>query len=679
MLNRKHGCYYQNANNVYNFPDVEGAVGRKFDVYSTFTSMDSTVATHTEHLTASQAGKTLLVAWKPTRTVGLTFADILAGVYNAKLDEWFNYFGSLPGPVVIRWGWEMNGSFMQYNPLYSQTATDSSHVTSPAQYVDVWRYVVNRQRSLGATNIRWYWCANQNDAPGTAANALELFWPGAAYVDIVGYDSYNSLNGRWMTPEETLAGVTNGTQARTYDRVTALHPTAEVWVGETGCVDANDPKDVNPTVYPGHSKSAWLTELFALGNTVLPRLTTICWFDFAGTRNWRFDSSQAALTTFRSEFSRAGTPAEPPAPVVGQPPAWFGYDIPMPEVHPAGRPIAEHIAEHLAFKHWANQIIAKVGGWAALVGNSDGSKPAIRAVSQAVGSALEAVLRVEVVPGAAKRAFAIRATDPTAASPSQVDTFTIDSAGKHEWGDGTGSRETNLSRSAANTLRTDGNLDVGGALTPASLSLPQATVTNVTATPAAPTAAGGVKVFAQGDALRARSSGLNYVLAPPYSAVHNQYTSVDPATATGTTALVVGTLYLMKVAVAEARTLTQVGLNVTTAGAGLVACYAGIYDAGGNLLATSADQATAWATTGEKRVTVPGVAVNAGYYYAAFLVGAGSTTSPTVSMAQGVSNWNLGASVGRSLTNGTGLTALPATVTMGNSGLQSKLLFAALM
>ena len=323
VLNLRHGAYHQNANNVYNFDQLEYAVGRKFDIYSTFISFDSTVAGHAEHLTASRAGHEILIAWAPTRTVGLRFADILTGAFDAKIDEWLNYFATFPTTVTIRFGWEMNGSFMRYSPLYSQTAMDSSHCLSAAQYQDVWRYLVNRQRAKGATNIRWYFCSNGGDAPNRADNTLESFYPGSAYVDIIGYDSYNSLNGLYMTPAQTFRGKTNNVQRDNYDRCVALHPTAPVWVGETGCVDLNDPKDVSPTLAPGHSKPAWVSETFALDVApTMPRLAAINWFNYKGTRNWRFDSSSAALTAFKTEFSKAGAPI----PSAIRPVAWTGHD-----------------------------------------------------------------------------------------------------------------------------------------------------------------------------------------------------------------------------------------------------------------------------------------------------------------------------------------------------------------
>jgi beta-mannanase len=295
------GCYYPTSNNVYNFNVVETQIGRRFDTYSTFISFDSQVSGHSEMLAASKAGHDVLVAWGPSRTVGLTFADILAGKFDAKIDEWLTYFATFPTRVTVRFAWEMNGSWMPWSPLYSQTAANSSHCTSTTQFRYVWWYVVNRSDEM-APNVDWMWCPNAADGPGLDSNKMERYYPGSSWVDIIGYDSYNSLNGKWMGAAATLAGHTNNIQLNAYTRVAKLHPTAPIWVGETGCVDANDPKDVNPTIYPGHSKADWVKSVFALDTTAaaLPRLAAVNWFDTKGTRNWRFDSSPEALVAYQA-------------------------------------------------------------------------------------------------------------------------------------------------------------------------------------------------------------------------------------------------------------------------------------------------------------------------------------------------------------------------------------------
>ena len=308
-LTRRFGCYFPTANNVYNFDTVERQVGRPFDVYSTFISFDSTPTGHSEIQTAAARGHDILLAWQPSRTVGLYFQDILNGKYNPHIDAWLTFLGALPTVVYVRFAHEMNGDYAAWNPSRSSSPV-GSHCTSPAQFVQVWRYLVNRQRTGRlAANIRWFFCPNGADVPSKSPYTMESFYPGDSYVDVIGYDSYNSLNGHWMTPMETLSGKTYTAAPDAYTRVASLHPTAEVWIGETGCVDANDPKDVRPPIYDGHSKAQWWNDFF-LPRKGLPRLSAVCFFDHSGTRNWRFDSSADALASFRRNF--AGGPVQSP-------------------------------------------------------------------------------------------------------------------------------------------------------------------------------------------------------------------------------------------------------------------------------------------------------------------------------------------------------------------------------
>lgn len=293
------GSYYQTSNGVYNFGTRETTLGRTFDIYSCFISFDSSAASHTEITTAAQTHD-LLVAWEPQKTVGLNFSDILAGTYDSKLDEWINYFIGLPGRVYIRFGHEMNGSWSHYSPLY--TGSDSSNCTDAAQFVQVWQYVYNRAKTTdGAKNIYFVFCPNANDSPSQTGNAMEDFYPGDAYVDIVGYDAYNALSGSYLSADDTLLGNTG--QAGGYARVTALNATAPVWLCETGCVDLSDPKDTG-NLATGHSKAQWFASLAE--STVAPRLDAVVFFDWSGTRNWSISSSTDALNGWTAAFRPTG-------------------------------------------------------------------------------------------------------------------------------------------------------------------------------------------------------------------------------------------------------------------------------------------------------------------------------------------------------------------------------------
>lgn len=154
-----------------------------------------------------------------------------------------------------------------------------------------------------------------------------------------------------------------------------------------------------------------------------------------------------------------------------------------------------------------------------------------------------------------------------------------------------------------------------------------------------------------------------------------------------TVAMASGTLYLAKVVIRRPTTVTNIVAMVTGAGATLTSGQnlAGIYSSTGTLLKATADQSTAWTTTGLKTMALTAtITLQPGVYYIGLLsVG---TTPPTVvrsALAGGGATgaaalFNLGAtaSTPRSSTL-TGQTSLP-TVTLSSTTQQQYVLAAAL-
>lgn len=141
-----------------------------------------------------------------------------------------------------------------------------------------------------------------------------------------------------------------------------------------------------------------------------------------------------------------------------------------------------------------------------------------------------------------------------------------------------------------------------------------------------------------------------------------------PYAATGTSLLTTaGTLYLCRVPVPTAGTITNITIYLSAAGSGLVSGqnFAALYSSAGALLSATADQTTAWASGGNKTMALSAAqAVSAGYVYVGFY--ANGTTLPTLfrSVSGGIINAGLAAASSNWATcaNGTGLTtAMPAT------------------
>lgn len=159
----------------------------------------------------------------------------------------------------------------------------------------------------------------------------------------------------------------------------------------------------------------------------------------------------------------------------------------------------------------------------------------------------------------------------------------------------------------------------------------------------------------------------------------------DPAACRSTDdSTTAGVVYLCKVKIVNRSTIvTNVLAGVTTAGATLTSgqCLAGLYDSTGTRLAITADQSTAWTTTGLKTMALTAPQTLAvGNYYVALL--ANGTTPPRFMTGAGGSastlNAGLATSAARFLTSGTGQTALPASITLGSASTNSGARWAAL-
>lgn len=134
--------------------------------------------------------------------------------------------------------------------------------------------------------------------------------------------------------------------------------------------------------------------------------------------------------------------------------------------------------------------------------------------------------------------------------------------------------------------------------------------------------------------------------------------------------LVAGQVYLTRLKVMNAVTANNVIYQVTTAGTSLTAgqCFVGLYNSSGTLLASSADQAAAMASTGTKTAAITPQSLVAGSYYIAFLAN-GAATQPSVAGGAGnsaLTNVSLTAASARALNTSAGNTSLPASITLAS-------------
>lgn len=196
------------------------------------------------------SGRKPLLTWEPW---GVPLAEIAAGKHDGYVRSFFSTLASVGGTVYLRFAHEMNGDWVPWG-------------LDPAGYVAAWRHL----HRLSPKNVRWVWC------PNVDVGDPEPYWPGAAYVGVIGMDGYN-FGDPWQSFVDVFQG--------TYTRLARLSTAKPIWVCETACA-------------PGRmdAKANWIREMWA--RPALPRLREIVWFSVNKERDWRADDTPQSAAAF---------------------------------------------------------------------------------------------------------------------------------------------------------------------------------------------------------------------------------------------------------------------------------------------------------------------------------------------------------------------------------------------
>lgn len=137
-------------------------------------------------------GRTLIMSWNAARSNGTfaKWADIAAGVYDADIDAKAAALSAFGAPLVFVFNHEPNNG----NNATGETAG------TPAEFQAAFRYIHDRFNADGVTNVS-FGLVLMAISFRQAADA-DLWYPGDAYVDILGADGYNwyGCNGFASSP-----------------------------------------------------------------------------------------------------------------------------------------------------------------------------------------------------------------------------------------------------------------------------------------------------------------------------------------------------------------------------------------------------------------------------------------------------------------------------------------------
>ncbi|MFI5935247.1 glycoside hydrolase family 26 protein [Actinoplanes sp. NPDC051494] len=204
-----------------------------------------------------------MVSWR-----GTSFADIINGSHDDLIARAARRLKAQDRPVLLRWGWEMNGDW------YAWSAARNNK--NPDGYIESWKHIHGIFAEEKADNVSWVWSPNWNSSPVADWNTYATLYPGDAYVDWVGVSGYNLHH---ETPETLFGPI--------YRSYSTRKP---IMITEVGAVDDG-----------GRTKADWIG-LLAEWVTGHPAVGAVTWFDTdthpGYAERWRVDTNPQSLAAY---------------------------------------------------------------------------------------------------------------------------------------------------------------------------------------------------------------------------------------------------------------------------------------------------------------------------------------------------------------------------------------------
>jgi len=230
-----------------------------------------------------QRGAVPCLSWEPMynrngQEVMIDYERIVKGEYDLYLEEFAKQVRLWGKPLLIRFAHEMN--LERYH--WGTATKDRYGPRSPEIYQSMFRYVVTYFRKKGVDNILWVFCPNSESIPHPVRdqalwNQASNYYPGDAYVDVLGMDGYNwgttqtvKKNGwqsQWRTFREIFEPL--------YLELKQLSPHKPIVVFEISSTDQ------------GGDKSTWIKEAWA--TTKAWEVKGLIWFQLRKEVDWNIN------------------------------------------------------------------------------------------------------------------------------------------------------------------------------------------------------------------------------------------------------------------------------------------------------------------------------------------------------------------------------------------------------
>lgn len=231
-----------------------------------------------------QSGALPCLTWEPMyylngREMMVPYEEILNGTYDSYIDAFANAISHWPHLLIIRFAHEMNLSRYHWG-----TARENYGPESPKVYIEMYQYVVERFKKGNAKNILWAFCPNADSVPNSseahtyAWNQAKSYYPGDAYVDILGMDGYNCIGDETATEVSCPLRSFEQIFKSLYEELRRISTDKPIFVFETASINSNN------------LRLPWIIE--ALKTIQKWHLKGLIWFQANKEKDWRIQSGK---------------------------------------------------------------------------------------------------------------------------------------------------------------------------------------------------------------------------------------------------------------------------------------------------------------------------------------------------------------------------------------------------
>jgi hypothetical protein len=223
---------------------------------------------------------------------------IIDGDFDSELAAWGRAAARFGRPMLVEFGTEANGSWFPWNGNWNGAGRrdgfgDPRLFDGPERFRAAYRHVREVIESAGATDLTWFFHADDDSWPQTRWNSIAAYYPGDRYVDWIGVSVYGPL-----TLDEPWRPSFSEAMARVYPKLAALSPSKPIAVLEYGA-------------HQGRQKAGWFRDAMeTITSRRFPRLRAAsvwseAWPNGDGTRsNLKIDSDRATLGVYRRFAAR---------------------------------------------------------------------------------------------------------------------------------------------------------------------------------------------------------------------------------------------------------------------------------------------------------------------------------------------------------------------------------------